>query len=137
MKTQTLLVAALLATAVSGAVPAPPMPVIPVMNPPARSVASFQWVHAHRQGRDIVVSWIMGGSAAPVVAYTVIKTYEDPTDPYAVWTTVATVTNTSPRMFRVTDNSVLPGYNSYRVVASLADGSTEYSEVRTVRVVQH
>lgn len=136
MKTNSLLLSVLLAGGMASAAPLQPGGIVPLRSL-VSTHAAFQWIHAHRQGRDIAVSWIWNGASSPVTAYTVIKTYEDPADPYAVWTTVATVNNVTPRMYKVTDNSVLPGYSSYRVVATLADGSIEYSEVRTVRIVQH
>lgn len=137
MQKSTLLLVASLTTLFAVAAPSP---VCKNANAPSYTKGPsgiFQVLQAHRQGKDIAVFWMMADPTLAVNSFTVFKTYEDPTDPYAVWMPVAAVNGQSPKAYRVTDRNVLPGYNSYRVAAFFADGSVEYSEVRAVRVVQH
>lgn len=111
-------------------------------SPPAakeiRSVNSvFNFVHAHRQGRGATVAWSSSSTPATVSGFAVMRTYEDPYDPYSEWTIVSTHTCNSARNYRCNESVVSPGMVNYKVVASLAGGGFEESEVVTVRIVQH
>lgn len=96
----------------------------------------FNFVHAHRQGSGITVAWSSTVNSSMVSCFTVMRTYEDPSDPYAVWDVVNMVPCNNGRNYRSTDTNVTPGTISYVVVATLAAGGTEVSEIRTVRIVQ-
>lgn len=97
----------------------------------------FNFVHAHRQGRGVTVAWSSTVNSSVVSSFTVMRTYEDPNDPYAVWDVVNTLSCNNGRNYRSTDANVAPGTISYVVVASLTSSGTEVSEIRTVRIVQH
>lgn len=97
----------------------------------------FNAFRAHRQGKGITTMWSSSANASLVTYFTVIRTYEDPTDPYAEWTVVGSVNCNSSRNYRSTDDSVSPGFVSYRIVASLTSGGYLYSDVETVHIVQH
>ncbi|MFZ9386940.1 MAG: hypothetical protein ACO25B_03590 [Chitinophagaceae bacterium] len=103
-----------------------------------RSVSGvFNFVHAHRQGRGATVAWSSSSTPASVSGFAVMRTYEDPYDPYSEWTIVSTHSCNSARNYRCNESVVSPGMVNYKVVASLAGGGFEESEVVTVRIVQH
>ncbi len=96
----------------------------------------FDFVRGHRQGKGITLMWGSGATAATVSSFTVIRTYEDPTDPYAEWTPVGNCNCNSQRMYRSTDQNVSPGFVSYRVVATLTSGGYAYSDIETIHIMQ-
>ena len=93
----------------------------------------FSFVRTHRQGRGISVSWGLSTEGG-TVGFKVEKTYEDPTDPYAIWENVDNVACTGSRSYKSKDENVFPGNISYRVVAQKADGTSVESGVSTVRI---
>jgi hypothetical protein len=96
----------------------------------------FDFVHAHRQGNGVTTMWSSSAGASQVSSFTVIRTYEDPMDPYAEWTAVGNIPCTSSRSYKSTEAPVSPGFVSYRIVASMNDGSTVLSDVVTIHIVQ-
>jgi hypothetical protein len=96
----------------------------------------FNFVHVHRQGRGVTVAWNSSASSAMVSEFTVLRTYEDPNDPYAVWDVIGILPCTSGRTYRYTDQNVSPGSISYVVMASMIGGGTVMSEINTVRIVR-
>lgn len=107
-----------------------PVKVSPKLNP------SFSFVRAHRQGKGVTATWGIT-STDGVIGFTIQKTYEDPTDPYAFWEDLCSLACNPSRSFKHTDNSVFPGYINYRIVARMDNGSDVMSETVTVRIVQH
>lgn len=97
---------------------------------------SFAFFRTHRQGKGITGTWGLTSNAG-VTGFTMMRTYEDPTDPYAVWETVCTKVCNSSRSYKHMDENVYPGYVSYCVVAEMSDGTIVPSEISTVRVVAH
>jgi len=97
---------------------------------------SFAFFRTHRQGKGITGTWGVTSNDG-VTCFTMVRTYEDPTDPYAVWETVCNKSCNSSRSYKHTDENVYPGYVSYCVVAEMNDGSIVPSEISTVRVVAH
>lgn len=98
--------------------------------------AGFDFFRTHRQGRDgITATW--GYSGGTVTGFIVERTYEDATDPYASWETVAIVAHTDARSYKVTNTNVTPGFISYRV--RVMNGNTEVavSPVSTEHIVAH
>ena len=96
----------------------------------------FAFLRTHRQGKDITATWGLSSNAG-VVGFAVQRTYEDPTDPYAYWEDICYMDCNSSRSFKYTDQSVFPGFISYRVIAMTDDGNTITSEVSSVRIVSH
>ena len=96
----------------------------------------FSFLRLHRQGKGVTASWGLSSNAG-VVGFQLQKTYEDPTDPYAVWEDVSSLACNGSRSYKYTDNSVFPGFISYRIVALLGDGTTAQSGVSTVQIVSH
>lgn len=97
----------------------------------------FNFVHVHRQGRGVTVAWNTSMTSSVVSEFTVMRTYEDPNDPYSVWEIVNVLTCTSGRSYRCTDQNVSPGSISYMVIASMIGGGAVVSEINTVRIVRH
>jgi hypothetical protein len=97
----------------------------------------FHFVHAHRQGRGATVAWSTPATPATVQSFCVVRTYDDPSDPYAEWFVVNTYNCSSARNYKCTESAVSPGYVNYKVLASMTDGSIVESEVKTVHIVQH
>ncbi|HOZ69423.1 MAG TPA: hypothetical protein PLU11_00260 [Chitinophagaceae bacterium] len=98
--------------------------------------AGFDFFRTHRQGKDgITATW--GYSGGTITGYIVERTYEDATDPYASWETVAIVAHTGARSYKVTNTNVTPGFISYRV--RVMNGNTEIavSPVSTEHIVAH
>ena len=96
----------------------------------------FSEFRTQRQGKIITAIWSRNASPSNVSSFTLIRTYEDPTDPYSEWTVAGAVNCDSSRNYRLTDESVSPGFASYRIVASLANGGFAYSDIESVRIVQ-
>ena len=87
-------------------------------------------------GKGVSASWGVN-SGAGVVGFQLQKTYEDPTDPYAVWEDVSSVPCNGSRSYKANDNSLFPGSITYRVTALLVDGNAIESEISTVSIVSH
>lgn len=98
--------------------------------------AGFDFYRTHRQGKDgITTTW--GYSGGGVTGYVVERTYEDATDPYAFWETVALITETGARSYKFTNTNVTPGFISYRVKAMNGLNVVAVTEVSTVHIVAH
>ena len=97
---------------------------------------SFDFVRTHRQGKGTVISWALSSDNG-VARFSVKKTYEDPSDPYAYWEEAASTSCNGSRSYKAKDENVFPGFINYRVVAEMADGSTVESAVQTVHIVSH
>lgn len=94
----------------------------------------FTSFSTHRQGKGIALTWSVE-STAGVVNFTIQKTYEDVTDPYAVWEDVTSLPEDGSRSYKFTDDNVFPGFISYRITATLIDGTTAQSGISTVQIV--
>jgi hypothetical protein len=81
--------------------------------------------------------WGSSANSNSVTCFTLIRTYEDTTDPYAEWTQVGNIPCNATRSYKLTDENVSPGFVSYRVVASLCAGGYEFSDVETIHIVSH
>ncbi|HPG11829.1 MAG TPA: hypothetical protein PLU37_09880, partial [Chitinophagaceae bacterium] len=102
-----------------------------VVNP------TFNFYRIHRQGKDgVTATWGLD-SETGVSGFSVEKTYEDPTDPYAYWETIASTPATGERSYKVTDTGVFPGFISYRVVVIMNDGTEMASDYLTIRILSH
>jgi hypothetical protein len=98
------------------------------------AAGDFSFFRTHRQGKGIAASWGLN-SEAGTVGFRVEKTYEDPTDPYAIWENVEYVSCNGSRSYKSSDANVFPGNISYRVVAQKVDGTTVESGISTVHIV--
>ena len=96
--------------------------------------AGFTFFRTHRQGKGITATWGMA-SYAGVAGFVIQRTYEDPTDLYANWESFPVAPGNAGRSASFTDDEVSPGFINYRVVAKMTNGSSEVSEISTVRIV--
>ena len=94
----------------------------------------FTSFSTHRQGKGVALTWAVEATAG-VVNFSIQKTYEDPTDPYAVWEDLGSLPEDGSKFYRYTDESVFPGFISYRVTATLIDGTTADSGISTVQIL--
>jgi hypothetical protein len=90
----------------------------------------------HRQGKGAALSWAVE-SYAGVLNFSIQRTYEDVTDPYAVWEDVSSLPADGSKFYRYSDDNVFPGFISYRISALLSDGTTAESGISTVHIVSH
>ena len=96
----------------------------------------FAFLRTHRQAKGITLTWgVVTGN--DVIGFTVQRTDQDPTDPYSFWEDIYSTSGDNSRSYKYTDNTVFPGVINYRVVATLADGSSIVSEISAVRIVSH
>lgn len=77
-------------------------------------------------GNQVDLTW---GASPGALFYTVERTYENPTDPFASWQQLTDTPGTS-----YTDESPYPGSAHYRVIAQNSDSSTTTSNVVTVTI---
>lgn len=94
----------------------------------------FTSFSTHRQGKGIALSWAVE-SFAGVVNFSIQRTYEDVTDPYAVWEDISSLPAVGSKFYRYTDDNLFPGFISYRISALLSDGTTAESVISTVHIV--
>jgi hypothetical protein len=98
---------------------------------------SFVHFRTHRFGRSgATANWSID-SPGGITGFVVQRTYEDPTDPYAVWDDVGAVPCGNIRNFRFNDTNVSPGYISYRVVMMNGATAVGMSDVSTILIAQH
>jgi hypothetical protein len=108
-----------------------------IIKAPGSSLPVFVRFNTHRFGRfGATASWSIDNLNG-VTGFILQRTYEDPTDPYAVWDDINAIPCGSIRNFRVNDSNLSPGYISYRVV--MLNGATPVglSEVSTILIAQH
>ena len=98
-------------------------------SPPVQEMLSY--FRAHRQGKGVTLNW--GMSFNTTIAYFIIERSYDGEffDP------VNQIPGDGSARLSWHDGSVFPGYIHYRVVCVMMDGTEFYSEIKTVRIVQH
>ncbi|MEO6406728.1 MAG: hypothetical protein ABIY51_13830 [Ferruginibacter sp.] len=106
-------------------------PVVRQSTPPA-----FAFVRGHRQAKAAHVTWGMSSNSG-INRFDVESTYEDPTDPYAVWDQRGTTPNANVRSFNFVDQNVWPGTMHYRIIARMNDGTSVVSDFETIRIATH
>ena len=98
---------------------------------------NFNSFKTHRKARGVVATWKLTTNVG-VTGFVVERTYEDPSDPYAVWENIyAMPCNQSAQFFKHEDENVSPGFISYRVLAFLQVGGSVLSETSTIHIVSH
>lgn len=98
------------------------------------SSSGFSFFRIHRQGKGVTANWGVS-SGAGVMCFVVQKTYEDPTDPYAVWEDAGLVDCNGSRSYKYTDNNVFPGSVTYRISSLLSNGASQQSPNATIKIV--
>lgn len=94
----------------------------------------FSSFSTHRQGKGVTLNWSVDATAG-VVNFSIQRTYEDPTDPYAVWDDLGSLPEDGSKFYRYTDENVFPGFITYRVTATLIDGTTADSGLSTIQIL--
>jgi len=98
---------------------------------------SFAFFRTHRQGKGITADWGLTSNSG-VKCFEVMRTYEDPTDPWSFWEDVSSIPcNSSSRSFKNTDSNVFAGYITYCIVAVMNDGTIVVSDLLTEHIVSH
>jgi hypothetical protein len=97
---------------------------------------NFSFFRTHRQGKGVTSTWGLIANDG-VTDFVVQQTYEDPADPYAYWSDLATIPCNGDRSFKYTDATVYPGFVSYRIVAINGLAVVDVTNVSTVHIVQH
>lgn len=113
----------------------------PISNEVVATVAEspsseFSFIRGHRQGKGIMLNWGMN-SGNQVNEFRIESTNEDPSDPYSNWAIEGTVPGGDVRSFKFLDQTAMPGFNHYRIVAVMNNSTTIVSTVCTVRIVSH
>lgn len=134
MKTLTILTISALVFFSTAATPAPEKET-PVKNV-NKAFDGFSSLRSHRQGKNAVVSWSFTSSSG-VSGFVVQRTNEDPNDPYSVWITVGSQTCDGSRSYKCCDETPIPGYINYRVIAVLDNGTTVTSDVSVLHIAAH
>ncbi len=94
----------------------------------------ISFLRSHRQGKGTSVDWGVTSSEG-IAGFIVQRTYEDPTDPYAFWENISSMSCNSSRSYKCDDENVFPGFISYRVVIVMSNGSKTTSNISTVHIV--
>ncbi|HEY1020885.1 MAG TPA: hypothetical protein VGE06_01175 [Flavisolibacter sp.] len=93
------------------------------------SVQNVTSLRAHRQGKEIVLTWSAAG--AGVAAFHVERSYDG-----EYFDVIETVENTGARSYKIKDD-LAPGYIYYRICCTDANGDeVSKSTVEVVRIVQ-
>ena len=94
----------------------------------------FSSFSTHRQGKGVALTWAVEATSG-VVNFSIQRTYEDPTDPYAVWDDLGSLPEDGSKFYRYTDENVFPRFITYRVTATLIDGTTADSGLSTIQIL--
>ena len=96
----------------------------------------FSFVRGHRQGKGITLTWGLIANTN-LIGFDIVKTNQDPADPYSVWEYAGSVSGSDTRSFKYTDMNVLPGSTHYRITAWFSDSRSSTSDIVTVKIVGH
>lgn len=100
------------------------------LNQQEQSSSCFNSFRAHRQGKaGVSLSWTVSGS--DITQFVVERSYDG-----EFFENVNIVNFDNSRNYKYHDTGVYSGMIYYRISAVKADGSTEYSPVEIVRIVQ-
>lgn len=96
----------------------------------AQTFSCFNYIRVHKQGKnDASLSWAVSN---PQIAYFIVERSYDG----EFFDQAATVASSNSSMYKHIDKGLYPGYIHFRVLAVYPDGSSEYSPVETLRIVQ-
>src|SRR3569832_183453 len=134
MKTTILLSALVISALCTGFAPISNNPVEkPNVKITPTFSSQFNSFHVHRQGQNGITSaWSITAPGNDVSCFIVERTYDDPSDPYAMWDIVSNTPCTSAKSYKCTENNVFAGFISYRVTANLIAGGSYCTPVETI-----
>lgn len=91
----------------------------------------FDSFRVHRQGKAAIsLSWTV--SSADINQFIVERSYDG-----EFFENVTSINFNGSSAYKYKDNGIYPGVIYYRITAVMEDGTTEYSSVETIRIVQH
>ncbi len=91
----------------------------------------FDSFRAHRQGKAAIsLNWTV--SSADINQFIVERSYDG-----ELFEKVTSINFNNSSGYKYKDNGIYPGVIYFRITAVKRDGTTEYSSVETVRIVQH
>ena len=90
----------------------------------------FNSFRIHRQGKGVTLTWTV--SSSDITRFVVERSYDG-----EFFDSANSIDFNGSSSYKYTDKDIYPGVIYYRVVAVKTDGTTEYSSVESVRIVQH
>jgi hypothetical protein len=90
----------------------------------------FNYFRIHRQAKNVAATWSV--NTGDVVGFYVERSYDG-----EFFENAGTLNYNGSSVYKYSDMGVFPGVIYYRIRAVKANGSTEYSDVETIRIVQH
>ncbi len=97
----------------------------------ANAIHDFTYFRIHHQSKkNVVLDWGID-SPAGVTCFTVERSYDG-----EFYDAINTVQCNNSVKFSWKDEGIFPGLIYYRIACNMNDGSTHYSEIETIRVVQ-
>lgn len=104
------------------------MPFEYATGPSATSIV-FDAFHAHRQHNGVALAWTT--SEVSITSFVIQHSYDG-----ATFVTIDEVSPEASGRNNYRHDGAWPGYNYYRIGAKMSNGTTEYSDVEVVRMVQ-
>jgi hypothetical protein len=89
----------------------------------------FNHVRVHRQGKNVVTAWAV--TSNDIVGFSIERSYDGD-----FFEEAGSVDGDGSSSYKYTDVGVFPGLIYYRIKAVKTDGTTEYSAVETIRIMQ-
>jgi hypothetical protein len=93
-----------------------------------KKTTGFDYFRVHRQGSGAALSW----SALDATHFQIERSYDG-----TFFHTVTSIEAGIQKFYKFKDETVFPGTIYYRIGAVKADGTVEYSEIESVRIVKH
>jgi hypothetical protein len=99
------------------------------LNHQQSATSSFNYLRVHRQGKTISLTWSVNDPS--ILQFVVERSYD------AEYFEEATTQNfNGASSYKFNDAGFFPGTIYYRITAVKSDGTTETSEIQSVRIVQ-
>lgn len=89
----------------------------------------FSYFRIHRQQNGAGLMWAVNQQG--VTEFKIERSY----DGGGRWEGAGVLPGDGGAQYRYTDRDALPGYITYRITATMADGSTSQSQLETIRIV--
>jgi hypothetical protein len=99
------------------------------LNEKSNTYNCFSYFRTHRQGKGAGMTWAV--SSSEIVQFVVERSYDG-----EFFEPAGSVDFNGASSYKFIDETVYPGYITYRVTAVHADGTTECSPTDQIRIVQ-
>lgn len=100
-----------------------------VATAPAQQTVTY--LRTHRQGKGVSVNWGVSSSSG-IAGFTIQRSYDG-----EFFDPVYQIPCNGSARYSYKDEDIFPGYIYYRIECKMGDGTTSYSNVDVVRIVQH